>query len=266
MGSTLLVMCWHASKLGSGRRALDGSRRAAAVVGRDVPTELLRGVVDLPGPETHAALLAHHYEDARENLEAARWHERAGRRVARSQPAAGLGHCQRVAQLLAGLPESRETLMLGLTSRIARLEIGRIAGIEEREARNLFEEARTVAERLGDRAGRAFLLTYYGRLCGLAGDVGQYLACAERTDSCARCAGCGAISPARALTAAGQTSWRTSAEVRSPGSRPRTPSPPNWAPTPTGCWRKSSAPASRERCRVASPQSSRGGTACQPSG
>jgi tetratricopeptide (TPR) repeat protein len=70
--------------------------------------------------------------------------------------------------------------MLELTSRIALLEIGRIAGIEEREARDLFDEARAVAERLRDKAGHAFLLTSYGRLCGLAGDVGQYLACAER--------------------------------------------------------------------------------------
>ena len=43
--------------------------------------------------------------------------------------------------------------MLELTSRIALLEIGRIAGIEEREARDLFDEAR-VAERLQDKAGR----------------------------------------------------------------------------------------------------------------
>ena len=217
--------------------------QAAAVVGRDVPTELLRVVVDLPRPElaaslerlataellgpaepsgtcafrhplthevayrtqlldrrrrthasvarallaihgpavpTHAALLAHHFEEAGERLEAARWHERAGRRVARSDPAAGVRHCQRVTKLLAGLPESRETLTLALTSRIALLEIGRIAGIEEREAQDFFEEARTVAERLGDRSGHAFLLTSYGRLCGLAGDVAQYLACAER--------------------------------------------------------------------------------------
>ena len=226
--------------------------QAAAVVGRDVPTELLRVVLDLPGPElaasleqlataellgpaessgerafrhplthevayrtqlldrrrrthagvahallaihgpaapTHAALLAHHYEEAGEHLEAARWHERAGRRVARSDPAAGVRHCQRVTRLLAGLPESRETLMLALTSRIARLEIGRIAGIEEREAQNLFEEARAVAERLGDRGGHAFLLTSFGRLCGLAGDVAQYLACAERAAELAEGAG-----------------------------------------------------------------------------
>ena len=133
----------------------------------------------------HAALLAHHFEEAREHLEAARWHEHAGRRVARSDPAHGARHCRRVTALLAALPESRETLTLELTSRIALLEIGRIAGIEERLAQDLFEEARAVAERLGDRAGHAFLLTSYGRLCGLAGDVAQYLACAERAEELA---------------------------------------------------------------------------------
>ncbi len=216
--------------------------QAAAVVGRDVPVELLRAVIDLPAPElaaslerlstaellgpagspgdhafrhpltqevayrtqlldrrrgthaaiaralltlhgpsavTHAAILAHHFDEAGEHLDAARWHEQAGRRVARSDPAEGARHCRRVTALLAAVPERRETLMLELTSRIALLEIGRIAGIEEGEARGLFDEARAVAERLQDKAGHAFLLTSYGRLCGLAGDVGQYLACAE---------------------------------------------------------------------------------------
>ena len=217
--------------------------QAAAVIGRDVPIEVLRAVVDLPAPElaaslerlstaellapaespgehafrhplaqevayrtqlldrrqgthaaiaralltihgpaagTHAALLAHHFDEAGEHLPAARWHEQAGRRVARSDPADGARHCRRVTTLLVAVPESRETLMLELTSRIALLEIGRLAGIEEREARSLFAEARAVAERLQDKAGHAFLLTSYGRLCGLAGDVGEYLACAER--------------------------------------------------------------------------------------
>ncbi len=227
-------------------RLADGDKdvlQTAAVVGRDVPIELLRAVVDLPAPElaaslerlsaaellgpagssgehafrhplaqevayrtqllgrrrgthaaiaralltihtsvdaTHAALLAHHFDEAGECLEAARWHEQAGRRIARSDPADGVRHCRRVTALLAAVPESRETLMLELTSRIALLEIGRIAGIEEREARDLFDEARPVAERLKEKAGHAFLLASYGRLCGLGGDVGQYLACAER--------------------------------------------------------------------------------------
>jgi class 3 adenylate cyclase/tetratricopeptide (TPR) repeat protein len=226
--------------------------QAAAVIGRDVPIELLRAVVDLPAPAlaaslerlsaadllgpsespgehafrhplaqevayrtqlldrrrgthaaiaralltvhgpaaaTHAALLAHHFDEAGERIEAARWHEQAGRRVARSDPADGVRHCRRVTTLLAAVPESRETLMLELTSRIAQLEIGRIAGIEEREARDLFDEARAVAERLQDKAGHAFLLTSYGRLCGLAGDVRQYLACTERATELAEGSG-----------------------------------------------------------------------------
>ena len=153
---------------------LDRRRRTHAAVAR-----ALLAIHGSAAP-AHAALLAHHFEEAGEHLEAARWHERAGRRVARSDPADGARHCRRVTALLAALPESRETLTLELTSRIALLEIGRIAGIEERDAQELFEEARAVAERLGDRAGHAFLLMSYGRLCGLAGDVAQYLACAER--------------------------------------------------------------------------------------
>ena len=140
------------------------------MVGRDVPIELLRAVVDLPAPELaaslerlstaellgpaeprastpsgipsrrrsptarsfwiagaeptaiarallaihgsaaapHAALLAHHFDEAGERLEAARWHEQAGRRVARSDPADGVRHCRRVTALLAAVPESRE--------------------------------------------------------------------------------------------------------------------------------------------------------------
>jgi len=226
--------------------------QAAAVIGRDVPIELLRAVVDVPSPElaaslerlsiaeligpggspdehafrhplaqevayrtqllerrrgthaaiartlltihgpaasTRAALLAHHFDEAGEHLEAARWHEQAGRRVARSDPADGVRHCRRVAALLTAVPESRETLTLELTSRIALLEIGRLAGIDEREARDLFDEARAVAERLEDKAGHAFLLTSYGRLCGLAGDVEQYLACAERATELAEGSG-----------------------------------------------------------------------------
>ncbi len=234
------VLASRIDRLGDGDKDV---LQAAAVVGHDVPNELLRVVVDLPPPElaaslerlssadllgpaespgehvfrhplaqevayrtqlldrrrgthaaiarallaihgpeapAHAALLAHHFDEAGEGLDAARWHEQAGRRIARNDPADGARHCRRVITLLAAVPESHETLMLELTSRIALLEIGRLAGIEERDARDLFDEARAVAERLQDDAGHAFLLTSYGRLCGLAGDVEQYLACAER--------------------------------------------------------------------------------------
>src|SRR5262249_11836799 len=44
---------------------------------------------------THAPLLAHHFDEAGEHLEAARWHEQAGRPVARSDPAGGGRHARR---------------------------------------------------------------------------------------------------------------------------------------------------------------------------
>jgi class 3 adenylate cyclase len=226
--------------------------QAAAVIGPDVPRELLRALVDRSEPElaaslerlalagllgpndgpdasvfhhpltrevayhaqllerrrrTHAevaraliaversrtpadaALLAHHFEQAGDRLEAARWHERAGRRVARNDPAAGARHCRTVAELLATLPESRETLTLELTSRIALLEIGRLAGIADGDAEDLLGQARRFAERLGDRGGQAFLLTSFGRLRGLAGDVTAYFTCAERAAEIAAASG-----------------------------------------------------------------------------
>ena len=54
--------------------------------------------------------------------------------------------------------------------------------------------------------------------------------CTERTDSCARCCGCGAISPARSPTAAVPSSWRRSAEAASLGWRPRRFSAPPSSP------------------------------------
>src|SRR4030095_3441365 len=80
-----------------------------------------RALLAIHGPTapTHAALLAHHFEEAGESLEAARWHEQAGRRGARNDPADGARHCRKVTTLLDAIPESRETLLLQLTSRIA---------------------------------------------------------------------------------------------------------------------------------------------------
>src|SRR5262249_40277392 len=102
---------------------LDRRRGTHAAIARALLT------IDGPVAATRAAPPAHHFEEAGERLEAARWHEQAGRRVARSDPADGVRHCRRVTALLAAVPESRDTLMLELTSRIALLEIGRIAGI-----------------------------------------------------------------------------------------------------------------------------------------
>src|SRR5215813_14776067 len=96
------------------------SRRRHTRCGRDWSSDVCSSdlallTMEAPDVTTHAALLAHHFDEAGERLEAARWHEQAGRRVARSDPAEGARHCRRVTELLAAVPESRETLMLDLT-------------------------------------------------------------------------------------------------------------------------------------------------------
>src|SRR5207245_8155223 len=92
---------------------------------RGTHAAIARALLTIHSPEgaTHAALLAHHFDEAGERLEAARWHEQAGRRVARSDPADGENHCRRHTELLAPLPDSRRTLMLGLTSLIPPREV-----------------------------------------------------------------------------------------------------------------------------------------------
>jgi class 3 adenylate cyclase/tetratricopeptide (TPR) repeat protein len=148
---------------------------------RGTHSAVARGLLALHGAaiDAHASILAHHFEEAGEHFEAARWHERAGR-LARNDPADGRQHLRKVWPLLAHVPTSPATLRLELTSSIALLELGRIDGIEEMEAEELFQRARGVAELLDEPAGHAFLLFSYGRLRGIGGDVAQYLACAER--------------------------------------------------------------------------------------
>jgi predicted ATPase len=191
--------------------------QAAAVVGRDVPTDLLRVVVDLPDPDldaslerlataellgpaespgertfrhplthevayrtqlldrrrrtharvarallaihgptapVHAALLAHHFEEAAESLEAARWHEQAGRRGARNDPADGMRHCRKVTTLLAAIPESRETQLLFKNNDVV------FAQIEDRGiAQNIHIGGRAIEEDVLLRVAQALART-----------------------------------------------------------------------------------------------------------
>src|SRR5207245_8450853 len=59
-----------------------------------------------------AALLAHHWERAREPLVAARWHERAADWLAVRDRGEMVRHWRRVRELLATAPESQESLAL----------------------------------------------------------------------------------------------------------------------------------------------------------
>ncbi len=107
-----------------------------------------------------AALLAHHWEEAGEAVEAARWYHRAAEWIGMNDPAQALHHSRKVRELLTDAPDSPETLEL----RVAAL--GRIVmhgvrlGLDEEEFAGLVREGNALLSRSGDtRALAGFLLS-----------------------------------------------------------------------------------------------------------
>src|SRR2546426_299660 len=93
----------------------------------------------------HAALLAQHREGADEALVAADWHRRAAEWVGARDRGEMRRHWQRVRTLLDAVPESSETLVLGVLARTNLLQNGMFLGQTADEAAALFAEGRAVA-------------------------------------------------------------------------------------------------------------------------
>jgi adenylate cyclase len=125
--------------------------------------------------DERAALVAQHWEAAGETLEAARWHARAGAWAGTASPAEALRHWDRVRALTDTLPESPETVALGLTARIFGLQFGWRLGITSEEAQRLFADGERLAAQSGDLHSRAILLNVYGAVrCLGDGDVQEF--------------------------------------------------------------------------------------------
>ena len=125
--------------------------------------------------DERAALLAHHWEGAGDALEAARWHRRAAEWAGVNDPTLALRHWQRVRALLETVPESAETVALGLAARFWLLQVGWRLGVTAEEAATLFDEGKALAERNQSLQLLASILMAYGAVRGVAGDVGRYL-------------------------------------------------------------------------------------------
>ncbi len=125
--------------------------------------------------EERAALLAQHWEAARDAPEAARWHARAAVWAGTSAPSQALIHWGKVRELTDSMSESDETASLGLTARIALLDYGWRLGILHDEAEALFNEAERMASSVQSLHLRAFLLLSYGVVVATTdGDLREY--------------------------------------------------------------------------------------------
>jgi adenylate cyclase len=130
--------------------------------------------------EEQASVLAHHWEEADEPLEAARWHHRAAEWVAIKDPEGAMARWRKARALLTTINESPEVLTLGAVAAMRILAQGWRAGLSDEEAAILFEDGKGLASRSGDLRLLALLTWGYGAALGFAGELKSYLrACVE---------------------------------------------------------------------------------------
>jgi len=146
------------SLLGERRRALH------AVVARAI--EAAGGLLDEQG-----ALLAHHWEEAREAEPAAKWHRRAAEWIAGRNSREATRHWQRVRELADEIEDAALATELGWRSRAMILEYAWRLGVSQPEADELLREGEAWARRQSDRRALAYLYNAYALAIAL--DLGQ---------------------------------------------------------------------------------------------
>jgi adenylate cyclase len=119
-----------------------------------------------------AGVLAYHWEEAGQALEAARWHRRAARWTEETDPSESIRRCHKVRALLAGVMDSPETIALRIEACRGILSAAwRVGGSDEDL---VFAEGRRLAEQSDDLRSVAILFNVYGNAKGSAGDLRAY--------------------------------------------------------------------------------------------
>jgi tetratricopeptide (TPR) repeat protein len=122
--------------------------------------------------DERAALLVHHWEEAGNALEAARWHRRAARRTEETDPPESLRRWHKVRALLADDVVSEETTSLRMQACRGILSAyWRLGGAE---VDSIFAEGKALAEQAGDLRLLAILFNLYGNAKGAPGDLRAY--------------------------------------------------------------------------------------------
>jgi tetratricopeptide (TPR) repeat protein len=136
----------------SGRRAR-AHRTVAAAIERTYPD----------GLDERAALLAHHYEAAGDELAGARWHARAATWAEVASPADAMRHWRRVRHLTSALDPSPERDELAATARVGILSLAWRLGVSQDETAALHAEVNADVERFPAALFYAGSLMHSGR-------------------------------------------------------------------------------------------------------
>jgi class 3 adenylate cyclase/tetratricopeptide (TPR) repeat protein len=125
--------------------------------------------------DENAALLAHHYQEAGETLEAARFHARAATWAGTRDLGGTLRHWQQVRELVRSLPDDPDVIDLRLVACLQILVVGGFRmGLSEAAVDEIFAEGSAIAEAVGNDRLTVMLRGAYGaRIVGL-GRVREY--------------------------------------------------------------------------------------------
>lgn len=136
--------------------------------------------------EECAALLAHHWEQAGDAFNAARWSVQAGNWARQSDLNESLRHYRHGLALLAPIPDSPETRALKMTAQAGIVQVAAFAPVPRDELARVFEEGKALAEQSRDPLSLARLLTAYGSAQASAGDADSALEHAKEAIRLAR--------------------------------------------------------------------------------
>ena len=119
--------------------------------------------------DEHSALLAYHWEEAGENLRAARWHKRAAEWAGLTHGLEALRHWTRVRELACSSADSRETEELHVEAIGQVLLMGLRTGSVVDDTEELLNEGRDLVRRTKDARVRAHFLRSHGAFLMFSG-------------------------------------------------------------------------------------------------
>jgi class 3 adenylate cyclase/tetratricopeptide (TPR) repeat protein len=125
--------------------------------------------------EERASLLAYHWERAGDTLKAAQLNMRAAVWVGANDPSQALRSWKKVRELLSDQPPAPQTDYLRMMASGQIVNFGWREGISAKDAGVYFEEAKQLAQALGDVRANSLIHAAYGRILANGGSADEYV-------------------------------------------------------------------------------------------
>ncbi|HKY76019.1 MAG TPA: AAA family ATPase [Acidimicrobiia bacterium] len=127
--------------------------------------------IDPARQDERAALIAGHFQEAGDRLNAARWTARAAVWAARGSFEDSIRLWRSTIDHLGVVPATEETLALGVRARLSLLRVGSRRGLEISEAEALFADGKQLAMRMSDPGQLGLVFGMWGSIHFLGSDL-----------------------------------------------------------------------------------------------